>query len=174
MPSDFDHRKCPNCAGRTMRLTRVEPHSPDREDGYERHVYRCVECANVSRVLSSRCRRGNERQPSDKCRQIFDHLERFEGAWYAKARTSNGSTVCAGGARQVRVEGRRHAARTRNLVSSFTFRTSLSMLTTPSFSSRPNRSWSTTAASRFRPWLCDTRRRSTAKSHMMRSINSAR
>ena len=20
MPSDFDHRKCPNCAGRTMRL----------------------------------------------------------------------------------------------------------------------------------------------------------
>ena len=25
MPSDFDHRKCPNCAGRTMRLTRVEP-----------------------------------------------------------------------------------------------------------------------------------------------------
>ena len=25
MPSDFDHRKCPNCAGRSMRLTRVEP-----------------------------------------------------------------------------------------------------------------------------------------------------
>ena len=47
--------------------------------------------------------------------------------------------------------------RTRNLVSSFTFRTSLSILTTPSSSSRTNRSWSTTAASGFRPWLCDTR-----------------
>jgi len=51
MPSDFDHRKCPNCAGRTMRLTHVEPHSPDREDGYERHVYQCAECANVSRFV---------------------------------------------------------------------------------------------------------------------------
>ena len=51
MPSDFDHRKCPNCAGRTMRLTHVEPHSPDREDGYERHVYQCGECANVSRFV---------------------------------------------------------------------------------------------------------------------------
>ena len=51
MTSDFDHRKCPNCAGRTMRLTRVEPHSPNREDGYERHVYYCAECANVSRFV---------------------------------------------------------------------------------------------------------------------------
>ena len=51
MPSDFDHRKCPNCAGRTMHLTRVEPHSPDREDGYERHVYHCAECSNVSRFV---------------------------------------------------------------------------------------------------------------------------
>ena len=51
MPSDFDHRTFPNCTGRTMRLTRVEPHSPDREDGYERHVYRCAECANVSRLV---------------------------------------------------------------------------------------------------------------------------
>jgi hypothetical protein len=51
MSSDFDHRKCPNCAGSTMRLARVEPHSLDREDGYERHVYRCSECANVSRFV---------------------------------------------------------------------------------------------------------------------------
>ena len=51
MPSNFDHRKCPNCVGSTMRLTRVEPHNPDREDGYERHVYHCAECTNVSRFV---------------------------------------------------------------------------------------------------------------------------
>ena len=64
MPSDFDHRKCPNCAGRTMRLTRVEPHSPDREDGYERHVYHCAECANVSRFVFE-APPGDGRRPSD-------------------------------------------------------------------------------------------------------------
>ncbi len=51
MTSDFDHRKCPNCEGSTMRLTRVEPHRADVEDGYERHVYRCAECTNVSRFV---------------------------------------------------------------------------------------------------------------------------
>ncbi|KRR21455.1 hypothetical protein CQ14_07400 [Bradyrhizobium lablabi] len=51
MPSDFDHRKCPNCAGSIMCLIRVEPHHPDSEDGYERHSYRCAECANVSRFV---------------------------------------------------------------------------------------------------------------------------
>jgi hypothetical protein len=49
--SDFDHRKCPNCAGRTMRLTRIEPHNSHRKDGYEWHVYRCAGCANVSRFV---------------------------------------------------------------------------------------------------------------------------
>ena len=44
MPSDFDHRQCTkNCAGRTMRLMQVQPHRPDGEDGYERHVYHCSE-----------------------------------------------------------------------------------------------------------------------------------
>ena len=38
-------------SGRGVRLTRVEPHSPDREDGYERHVYHCAECSNVSRFV---------------------------------------------------------------------------------------------------------------------------
>lgn len=51
MPSAFDHRQCPNCAGRTMRLMQVQPHRPDGEDGYERHVYQCSECANVSRFV---------------------------------------------------------------------------------------------------------------------------
>jgi hypothetical protein len=50
MYSDFDHRNCPNC-GSTMRLTGIEPHRSDGEDGYERHVYRCDTCANVSRFV---------------------------------------------------------------------------------------------------------------------------
>ncbi len=51
MPSNFDYRKCPNCAGSTMRLIRVEPHRPDGKDGYERHFFGCTECANVSRFV---------------------------------------------------------------------------------------------------------------------------
>jgi hypothetical protein len=56
MPSTFDHRQCPNCANSTMRLTCVEPHNPDRDDGYEWQVYRCTECGNVSRFVLERQR----------------------------------------------------------------------------------------------------------------------
>lgn len=34
-----------------MRLIRVEPHRPDGEDGYERHVFGCTESANVIRFI---------------------------------------------------------------------------------------------------------------------------
>jgi hypothetical protein len=50
MLSDFDHRKCPTC-GKTMRLALVEPRRPVGEDRYERHVYHCGECSNVSRFV---------------------------------------------------------------------------------------------------------------------------
>jgi hypothetical protein len=50
MISDFDHRQCPVCH-RTMRLMLVEPRRPTGNDGYERHVLYCDECANVSRFV---------------------------------------------------------------------------------------------------------------------------
>ena len=54
-----------------MRLTCIEPHSRDREDGYERHVYRCAECANVSRFVFEAAPGGKRprrllRRPSSK------------------------------------------------------------------------------------------------------------
>jgi len=50
MISDFDHRECPVCKS-TMRLMLVEPHRPTGNDGYERHVFHCQECVNVSRFV---------------------------------------------------------------------------------------------------------------------------
>jgi hypothetical protein len=64
MSSTFDHRQCPNCANSTMRLTCVEPHNPDRDDGYEWHVYHCTECRNVSRFVFDVCCRASERRSS--------------------------------------------------------------------------------------------------------------
>jgi len=34
-----------------MRLASIEPRRPDRNDGFEHHVYRCDSCANVSRFV---------------------------------------------------------------------------------------------------------------------------
>jgi len=50
MPVDFDHRRCPVC-DTPMKLTSVAPRRPDRDDGFEHHVYRCEECSNVSRFV---------------------------------------------------------------------------------------------------------------------------
>jgi hypothetical protein len=46
----FDHRRCPVCSS-IMRLVLLEPRRPTGQDGYERHVYRCTECENVSRFI---------------------------------------------------------------------------------------------------------------------------
>jgi RNase P subunit RPR2 len=48
--SDFDHRECPVCNS-TMRLMLMEPRRLTNTDGYERHVFHCDECANVSRFI---------------------------------------------------------------------------------------------------------------------------
>jgi hypothetical protein len=50
MHADFDHRQCPVCETQ-MRLASIEPLRLDRDDGFERHVYRCDGCANVSRFV---------------------------------------------------------------------------------------------------------------------------
>jgi hypothetical protein len=34
-----------------MRLVLVEPRQPTGQDGYERHLYRCTDCENVSRFI---------------------------------------------------------------------------------------------------------------------------
>lgn len=46
----FDHRQCPVCSS-IMRLVLVEPRQPTGQDGYERHLYRCTDCENVSRFI---------------------------------------------------------------------------------------------------------------------------
>ena len=50
MNSNFDFRSCPSCE-QPMRLCAVEPRRLHRDDGYERHTYRCDACANVSRFV---------------------------------------------------------------------------------------------------------------------------
>jgi hypothetical protein len=50
MHPNFDHRQCPNC-DTLMRLISIEPHRPDRDDGFERHLYRCDNCLNLSRFI---------------------------------------------------------------------------------------------------------------------------
>ena len=79
-------------------------------------MFTAARSVRTSAGSSSRCRRGNERQPSDKCRQISGRLELFEGALYTKARASNGSTVGRG--MRARCASKVDATlRTRNLVS---------------------------------------------------------
>ena len=34
-----------------MRLIAVEPHCSDRDDGFEKHLYRCDDCGNLSRFV---------------------------------------------------------------------------------------------------------------------------
>ncbi len=48
--SEFDHRACPDC-GTAMRLAFIGPRRLDREDAYERHLYRCDACGNDSRFV---------------------------------------------------------------------------------------------------------------------------
>jgi hypothetical protein len=87
-------------------------------------MFTAARSVQTSAGSSLRSRRGNERHPLDKCRQIGGRLELFDGALYAKARTDCARRGCAP------VGRRRSTPRCApNLVSSFTFRTSLSMLT---------------------------------------------
>lgn len=49
----FDPARCPVC-GATMRLARVEPRPVGRSFEFERHIYRCEDCANTSRFVIDR------------------------------------------------------------------------------------------------------------------------
>ena len=51
--TSFDPSRCPNC-GATMRLARVEPRPVGRAHEFERHVYRCEDCENISRFVFDR------------------------------------------------------------------------------------------------------------------------
>lgn len=51
--TSFDPSRCPEC-GATMRLVRVEPRPVGRKVEFERHVYRCEDCANTSRFVIDR------------------------------------------------------------------------------------------------------------------------
>jgi uncharacterized protein with PIN domain len=46
----FDPSRCPNC-GAQMQLARVEPRPVGRAVEFERHIYRCEDCANISRFV---------------------------------------------------------------------------------------------------------------------------
>jgi uncharacterized protein with PIN domain len=49
----FDPSRCPNC-GAQMQLARVEPRPIGRQAidyEFERHIYRCEDCDNVSRFV---------------------------------------------------------------------------------------------------------------------------
>lgn len=49
----FDPTCCPNC-GTRMQLARVEPRPLGRIQEFERHIYRCDDCANISRFVIDR------------------------------------------------------------------------------------------------------------------------
>jgi hypothetical protein len=49
----FDPSRCPNC-GTTMRLAKVEPHPVAGALDFERHIFRCEDCDNVSRFVIDR------------------------------------------------------------------------------------------------------------------------
>lgn len=49
----FDPSRCPDC-GATMRLARVEPRPVGSATEFERHIYRCDDCANLSRFVVDR------------------------------------------------------------------------------------------------------------------------
>ncbi|WP_022721649.1 hypothetical protein [Rhodopseudomonas sp. B29] len=51
--SEFDPSRCPEC-GATMRLARIEPRPIRRFAEFERHIYRCEDCDNVSRFVVDR------------------------------------------------------------------------------------------------------------------------
>jgi hypothetical protein len=50
MESTFDFSLCPVC-NEAMRLSFVEPRRLHTEEKYERHIYRCGYCANVSQFI---------------------------------------------------------------------------------------------------------------------------
>jgi hypothetical protein len=52
-PVTFDPSRCPVC-GATMQLAAVEPRPVGRRLEFERHIYRCEDCANVSRFVIDR------------------------------------------------------------------------------------------------------------------------
>jgi uncharacterized protein with PIN domain len=49
----FDPSRCPVCDA-TMRLARVEPRPVGSAIEFERHIYRCDDCANLSRFVVDR------------------------------------------------------------------------------------------------------------------------
>jgi hypothetical protein len=49
----FDPSLCPNCGAR-MRLSRVEPRPVGFAHEFDRHIYRCYACDNVSRFVVDR------------------------------------------------------------------------------------------------------------------------
>ncbi|KIZ37134.1 hypothetical protein OO17_23920 [Rhodopseudomonas palustris] len=46
----FDPLCCPNCGAR-MRLARIDARPVRRFEEFERHIYRCDDCANISRFV---------------------------------------------------------------------------------------------------------------------------
>ena len=50
MKSAFEFSLCPVC-NKEMRLSSVEPRLLYVEEKYERHIYRCGHCANVSQFI---------------------------------------------------------------------------------------------------------------------------
>ena len=53
MDTHFDHTRCPNCDAR-MRLAEVEPPPVRNDFDFERHVYQCDRCSNLSRFVIDR------------------------------------------------------------------------------------------------------------------------
>lgn len=49
----FDHTRCPNCNAR-MRLAKVEPRPLRNDLDFERHIYQCDRCSNLSRFVIDR------------------------------------------------------------------------------------------------------------------------
>ncbi|MBB5046319.1 DNA-directed RNA polymerase subunit RPC12/RpoP [Rhodopseudomonas rhenobacensis] len=49
----FDPSRCPNC-GMRMRLSRVEPRPVGFAHEFDRHIYRCLHCDNISRFVVDR------------------------------------------------------------------------------------------------------------------------
>ena len=87
---------------------------------------------------SLRSRRGNERHPSDKCRQIGGRLERFDGHC-----SKSSDRLCAPGVRASWASKVDATLRTKPRL--LVYFQNVALNADPSsFSNRPNRSWSTT------------------------------
>jgi hypothetical protein len=58
----FDPSLCPDC-GTRMRLARVEPRPVGFAHEFDRHIYRCTACDNISRFVVER-RQCSEQVPA--------------------------------------------------------------------------------------------------------------